>query len=224
MTAPPSLPSFSPSMRNFPFLVLGLFLWPVVACGPTDDSFIEKPPTPCSQSCNGCCIGETCYPGDQISACGSGGVACATCTGTDSCDGTSNPRTCTLDLTAQWRVQPSAASIAPQTSAGYDWDIDGSPPDVVVYGTCPSAGEPIPFRTPEVSSLTPQWTDGGCRTTADALLNKPISINVIDVDVVSDDNIAVGAYTLARTDFGQGSVTLQLPNQMGTLTFRLTRE
>lgn len=212
-------------MRNLPFLVLGLFLWQLAACGPEgDDPLTETPQTSCSQSCAGCCIGESCYPGTQLSACGSGGTTCAVCKGTDSCDTASSPRTCSLDPNATWKVQPSTANIAPQTSAGYDWDVEGSPPDVVVYGTCPSDGEPIPFRTPEVESLSPQWTEGGCRTTAGALLNKPISITVIDVDVVSDDTIGGGSYTFTQQDFGQGAVTLQLPNQLGTVTFRLTRE
>jgi hypothetical protein len=212
-------------MRTSIFLLLGFSLWPTAACGPeSGDPFTEQPAPPCAQNCAGCCIGEDCRPGDQLTACGNAGTACAVCTGTDSCDLTSNPRTCTLDPSARWRVQPSAATIAQQTTAGFDWDVDGSVPDVVVYGTCPSDGDPIPFRTVEVSSFTPQWTEGGCRTTADALLKNPILINVIDVDFASDDDIAIGSYTLTKSDFGNGGVTLQFPNQVGTLTFRLTRE
>lgn len=164
-------PLMMPNMRSHFFTSLGLISCLVMACGPdVDDPFVEEPAVPCMQSCAGCCMRETCHPGDQVNACGSGGTACTACAGTDTCDGSLNPRACTLDLNASWRVRPSSATIAPQTSAGFDWDADGSPPDVVVSVTCPSAGEPIFFETPEVSSLNPQWTEGGCITTADALL------------------------------------------------------
>lgn len=36
-------------------------------------------PTPCAQSCEGCCNGETCLKGTNVSACGSGGAKCADC-------------------------------------------------------------------------------------------------------------------------------------------------
>lgn len=147
-----------------------------------------------------------------------------TCAGTDTCDSSVNPRACTLDLTTTWRVQPSSATIAPQTSAGFDWDADGSPPDVVVSGTCPSAGEPISFQTTEVSSLNPQWTEGGCLTTADALLENDIHITVTDIDVFADDTIATGTYRITKDDLGRGTVILQFSAQLGTLTLRLTRE
>jgi hypothetical protein len=215
-----------PSIKShFVLIPLGLFSCLMTACGPeADDPFVEQPAPPCSQSCNGCCIGETCQPGNLASACGSSGVACTACAGTDTCDASSNPRTCALDLSAIWRAQPSSATIAPKTLNGFDWDADGSPPDVVVSGTCPSAGEPIPFETPEVESLTPQWTAGGCLTTADALLKNDIQLNVVDVDVLADDTIATGTYRFTKNDLGRGTITLQLPNQLGTLTFQLTRQ
>jgi hypothetical protein len=215
-----------PSIKSpFVLISLGFFSCLMTACGPeADEPFVEEPVPRCAQSCGGCCIGETCQTGDQASACGSGGVTCMACAGTDICDASSTPRTCTLDLSATWRVQPSSATIAQQTTNGFDWDADGSPPDVVVEGTCPSAGEPIPFHTPEVESLTPQWTEGGCLTTADALLKNDVQLKVIDVDVLADDTIAAGTYRFTKNDLGRGTITLQLPSQLGTLTFQLTRQ
>lgn len=215
-----------PSTKSlFVLISLGLFSCLMAACGPEEgDPFVENPVPRCAQSCGGCCIGETCQPGDRANACGSGGATCTACAGTDTCDGSSSPRTCALDLSATWRVQPFSATIAPQTINGFGWDADGSPPDVVVEGTCPSAGEPIAFQTPEVESLTPQWTEGGCLTTADALLKNDIQLNVMDMDILAHDTIVSGTYRFTKNDLGRGTITLQFTNQLGTLTFQLTRQ
>jgi hypothetical protein len=41
----------------------------------------RRPSPGCVQACAGCCSGDTCAPGTSAAACGSGGAACAVCSG-----------------------------------------------------------------------------------------------------------------------------------------------
>jgi hypothetical protein len=131
---------------------------------------------------------------------------------------------CILDREALWQVFPTAANISPLTPAGYDWDLDGSPPDVVVELVCPPSAAPVRIETPEVSSYTPQWTGVNCTTTSDALLGEAISIRVTDVDVTFDDEVTSATYQVTSGDFETAVLVLQLPSQMGTLTLNLVRK
>lgn len=61
-------------------LALGLTL----GCGGAQMK-TEPPPACSAATCGGCCNGNRCESGTSSAACGSGGVACTTCTGTLSC-------------------------------------------------------------------------------------------------------------------------------------------
>ncbi|RKH36271.1 hypothetical protein D7Y13_07155 [Corallococcus praedator] len=101
-----------------------------------------------------------------------------------------------------------------------DWDLDGSPPDVVVELTCPQP-EPLVSLTEEIESLTPQWTKGGCDVLAQDLLAAPIQFRVIDVDAFFDDEITVAQYQLTQADLDRRSVDVAIPEAVTSLVFQL---
>jgi len=135
-------------------------------------------------------------------------------------------QTCSVDLAAYITVQPTQASIVPtDPSDNRGWDIDDSPPDVVVELRCPFPGsdKPLITRTPEISSLTPQWSTGGCTTLAATLVNNPLEIKFIDIDALVDDDINGGTYTIKKEDLEKGSVNLSIPGYVNSFTLQLTR-
>jgi hypothetical protein len=155
--------------------------------------------------------------------CGKGGNACVACQSNERCSPSKDP-ICAPKLPpgSLWKVQPLDATIKPEDpSDGLDWDADDSPPDVVVEMTCPTNTTTVSTRTSEVSSLTPSWTDGGCRSTAAELLKSPVVIKVLDVDFSFDDQISYFQYTLTEADFEAGKVTLIMYGYTGTLTLGL---
>ncbi len=190
---------------------------------------VESPTTPLvectAENCaNGCCQGTQCVLGKSAQACGSNGVHCQTCTGNTTCDATAQE--CSADLTAYITVQPTQASIVPEDPRdGLAWDADGSAPDVVVELRCPvpTSDQPLITRTPEVSSLTPQWTSGGCTTLGDTLVKQPLVIRFIDVDALVDDDIIDITHTVTTKELEEGSVVLTRPGYVNSLTLQLTR-
>ncbi|MDC0709150.1 hypothetical protein POL68_11810 [Stigmatella sp. ncwal1] len=215
-------------MRALVFVsILGCGIGLLTACGADiDEDFFEEPTPVCSKTCQGCCSGETCFDGNQQTSCGSNGSKCAVCKGTTSCRGNAEKEmSCVFAAEALWRVQPVSAKIASQTPAGFDWDLGGSPPDVVAEVICPPSASPISIKTAEIESFTPQWTDSNvnCTTTSDALLAEPISIKLIDVDFDFNDDIASASYKLVQQDFENGRVEILLSDQKSTLTLQFFR-
>lgn len=191
-----------------------------MACG----GDFDEPSAACAQSCQGCCSGDTCFEGTQGSACGAGGSICDKCEGLEECTTRAEgARSCYFDKSVQWRVQPASAVIS-KTNEGEDWDVDGSPPDVVVNLECPSGDRELKSQTPEASGFSPAWTEGGCTTTLGDLLARTVEIEVVDVDVTFDDVMVQQNIQLRDEDFKKGSFTLPLPNQEGgMLVLSLTR-
>jgi hypothetical protein len=70
------------------------------------------------------------------------------------------------------------------------WDVDGSPPDVVVTMGCPlSDGGTEWVETEEVQAYTPMWTVGGCHSSQADLVARGVYVDVWDRDVFVDDTI-----------------------------------
>lgn len=223
-----------PLIRFLNFMRKNLLLLGVVAmlmgadggCGDPEPTPVLPPvSTACTpETCAGCCQNGQCVTSNSAGACGSNGVLCAQCTGNTTCS--PDAQACAADLTAYITVQPTQASIVPEDPRdNLGWDADGSTPDVVVELRCPIPGsdQPLITRTPEVSSLTPEWTSGGCTTLADTLVNQPLQIKFIDVDALVDDEINSGAYTIKKEDLERGSVELMIPGYVNSFTLRLTR-
>ncbi|RKH44531.1 hypothetical protein D7X12_10315 [Corallococcus sicarius] len=114
-----------------------------------------------------------------------------------------------------------ASLVALDPNDESDWDIDGSPPDVMVELTCPK-GEPEVSLTEEVESLTPQWSKGGCDILSLDLLSAPIRFKVIDVDSFFNDEITTAQFQLTQADLERGSVELQVPKAITSLVFQLS--
>lgn len=193
-------------------------------CGDGDQQHIA-PLEDCSpESCSGCCTGTKCIAGSTTDACGNGGAFCSTCIGLTIC--TPDGQSCDLDPEASVTVQPTEASIVPADPRDNQaWDVDGSEPDVVVELRCPTAAseQPLVTRTPEVSSLTPRWTSGGCTTQVGALLGRELQIKFIDVDALFDDEIISATYTLKAEELKAGSVSLTLPGYVNAVTLKFSR-
>ncbi|MBZ4409144.1 hypothetical protein K8640_13025 [Myxococcus sp. XM-1-1-1] len=135
-------------------------------------------------------------------------------------------RECVLDVSSLVAIQPSQATISAQDpNDNLDWDVDGSAPDVVVELRCPTsvAGEPLVTRTPEISSWTPQWSTGGCSTSAEVLLAQPIEFKVLDIDTLLDDEIGTIKHQLTQDELKAGTVSLSLPPAITSLTVTLSR-
>jgi hypothetical protein len=118
------------------------------------------------------------------------------------------------------------ASIVPKDPQdNSDWDVDSSPPDVVVELKCPPlSGDQVQItRTPEVSSLTPQWTSGGCTVLASRLVSQPIEIKLIDIDNVFDDEMSSTTYQIDANALVNGILEIPIPAAVNSLTIRLSR-
>ncbi|WNG19767.1 hypothetical protein [Cystobacter fuscus] len=97
-------------------------------------------------------------------------------------------------------------------------------PDVVVELDCPAGGSVGKVKTGESPSFTPSWNDGACVTTSPELLNAPISIRVLDVDLFSSEEILTTSYTLEEKDFAAGMLELPISaDGSHTLKLRLSR-
>ncbi len=105
-----------------------------------------------------------------------------------------------------------------------DWDVDGSPPDVVVELRCPmpAGSPPLITRTEEVQSFTPQWSTGECDTLADAIIAQPIEVKVIDIDSFFDDEIGTSSYALTAADFEKGQAEIVIPGYVNSLILKLS--
>lgn len=200
-------------------------------CGGSDESLPNTPqvnPPPVStctaDSCSdGCCQNNECVRDISNNACGAAGSKCEVCTVDKACD---KAQGVCVARPIRVKVQPSQASIVPKDpSDGSDWDLDGSPPDVVVELRCPapSGAQPFVTRTEEVESLTPQWTSGACDTLADVLVAQPIEFRLIDVDNLFDDDIASASYTLTAADLEKEQVELFIPGYVNSLVLKLSR-
>jgi hypothetical protein len=93
-------------------------------------------------------------------------------------------------------------------------------PDVVVELGCPVEGSVDKVKTTESSSFTPSWKDGVCVTTSPELLSAPIAIKLLELDLLSSEEILDTTYTLKEEDFATGTVEVPISAD-GTQTLKL---
>lgn len=134
--------------------------------------------TSCSAAtCAGCCFNGTCQPGNTGAACGKLGASCSSCAPSQICR---TDQTCGVDPESTWRVQPTAATIAPNNN-GSAWDGDGSAPDPRVMMWCADSTS-VSFTSEASDTFQPRWTTGGCSARAKDLLRAGWSFQIIEVD------------------------------------------
>jgi hypothetical protein len=160
----------------------------------------ENPPDPlCGpESCfNGCCRNGECIQGTSNAACGAVGTACAVCTFAQVCTAGD------CIEAATWEVRPLSASITfldPRDQLA--WDVDSSPPDVVVSMGCPLLdGGTVWSESEEVESYAPTFNTAGCRSSRQALIASGVVVDVVDRDLFFDDPIEALRVPLDPTDF-----------------------
>lgn len=78
----------------------------------------------CAQTCNGCCVGETCVTQTSMTQCGASGDACVACGPSQTCNAGGM---CEALSGAEWKVTIVSATIS------YYWDDFLSPVDAFVY-------------------------------------------------------------------------------------------
>lgn len=180
----------------------------------------------CSAStcASGCCLNGTCQPGTQPLACGTGGVACATCMTNQAC----NSQQCGLDPQSMWRVRATTARIAARKLNGDNWDGLGGDPDGVAHLYCPATSSSITDSSSEVTnSFTPTWTDSECTMTAAALLSSGFAFAVADADGLlggADDQIAPKTTVMVTEATLMAGTVMRGPvSALTSITFTFTR-
>ncbi|NNC04024.1 hypothetical protein HJC10_14355 [Corallococcus exiguus] len=213
---------------NNRILFLGLTSVLLLAgCGPEDFSpgpITEDPPLEeiCTlANCGGCCDPTTnkCVEVRTNDACGVTGTKCTKCATGTICH--PSQQQC-YTPTIRTKIQPLRATIAPQDPAdNSDWDVDGSPPDVVINLACPNA-KPAVSPSEEVESFTPTWVKGSCDVLSTDLLSAPIQFSVIDVDAFFDDPIASAQYQITRADIDRGILEFTGSGALLSVAFQIT--
>lgn len=171
-------------------------------------------------NCAGCCFNGACQPGNTGAACGKLGSACLSCSASQVCRA---DQLCGVDPESTWKVQPTAAVIAPNNN-GSAWDGDNSAPDPRVFMTC--ADSMTPTSTIEVTdSYQPRWTTGGCTAKAKDLLRAGWTMQVYDIDLVTDDTITGNLrFTLTEQEFNNGGFSAQPTGGLQSMTVTLTKQ
>ena len=181
----------------------------------------------CSASnCTGCCQGDVCENGDQDSACGSGGAACQTCTGTMKCSLVGSTRLCKTPTDATYSVALDSAVITKLNSKGKEWDtpqesgcltciLGCCPPDVyarqkdLTYTGSVVAGM-VPSNSVVANSITPKWSMTLGTASTSQLTGGAISIMLMDDDagILTNDLIGECKGTIQSSDLLAGQIVL----------------
>jgi hypothetical protein len=173
----------------------------------------------CNESnCDGCCRNGVCTSGRAITRCGKNGAECEACTGeliickTD--------RSCGIDPSHVWTVQPVSATIATQ-NAGSNWDFNGGRPDPYVTLACPT-GSATTLQTPTADdTLTPVWSTGGCMMTTEQLETDGFELATFDADITFDEVIsAKGALIPTEAQLNAGSMVISNGGNLVSLTIQ----
>jgi hypothetical protein len=174
-------------------------------------------------NCSGCCQGSICNAGTANAACGSSGAECSVCTNVQVC---SADRTCGIDPSSNWKVQPSSA-VVKNDNNGTPWDADSSPdPKVNLYCPAPASGV---TSTTEISSNTfaPSWTSGGCILQAKDLLTSGFAYQVIDDDGLLSSGDSITGKTVvsvSNADLIAGKATTPAVDGLVSINIALTKQ
>jgi hypothetical protein len=168
----------------------------------------------------GCCNGNVCEYGTDVTLCGKGAVACKACGNNQVCDATQK---CSIEPERQWRIYPSTATVNASDN-GAAWDSDGSPPDVQITMACPANGGASLIGGGETQSFNPGWSPStsGCILKASELLSGGFLWSADDIDVIGKDAITAPTTTeLTEADIVAGQKVLTGQGQMNSITWKL---
>lgn len=140
---------------------------------------VPPPQTQCDAStCDGCCVGGICQPGDDEQACGSNGATCVSCGTGERCVAGG----CAFDERAQYDVVLLQAEISDRC-----WDAFCGAPDPYVWL---SAGGDRERSSLVRDTRLPVWSETLLTGVTARDLMRGLGIEVFDDDLRLDDEIA----------------------------------
>ncbi len=146
----------------------------------------------CIQSCDGCCVGDTCFDGFEDSECGFE-ETCEVCVDGQTCDGFD----CVLSTSAQWQVVLLNGEIVPTQSGGETWDAFGGAPDPYL-----DIAE-LDFISMFVdNTVDPVWNETISTGILTLDLQEPLTFRMRDSDILVDQLIGTCTVELPDEAFG----------------------
>ncbi|MCR9162260.1 MAG: C2 domain-containing protein [Nannocystaceae bacterium] len=172
--------------------------------------------TACQSTCDGCCDGATCNTGDTLRACGQGGSACEPCPA-----GTLCTDTCEADPDATWQLLIESAVTTTVDGNGNTWDGLGGLPDPYVRVTLDGDTQTTPIAD---DTIEPEWNATLFEDSSTARMLMPITFELRDSDVITDETMGECTYELTPDLFGstvQAQCVDEEENELWTLYFSL---
>lgn len=146
----------------------------------------------CVESCDGCCIGDTCYDGFEEAQCGYQ-ETCEVCSAGQTCNGLD----CTLNPLTQWQVVLLDGEVTNMQPGGGTWDAFGGAPDPYL-----DIAE-LEFESSVVdNTVDPVWFETVTTGTLAADLMDPLTFRMRDSDVLVDQVIGTCTIELPEDAFG----------------------
>ncbi len=178
----------------------------------------EAPSSGCTTTCSGCCVGNTCNPGNATSACGAGGAACTTCTSSQYCEAGQCKASCQRHsdcatptdvcigsrcVAGQGRtytVTAVSATVPSTDSTGAAWDAFGGAPDPFVCLYLDGSATAVSCSGPPgaADTFTPAWNKNWDVTVSAAT---KVGITAWDEDTSAHD-------VIEAFEWGSGAVFL----------------
>ena len=146
----------------------------------------------CLETCDGCCIGDTCYDGFEDSECGFE-ETCEVCSGGLTCDGFD----CTPSPTTQWQVVLLEGEIVATQPGGGTWDAFGGAPDPYLDI------EELMFESMFVDNTNePVWNETITTAILTTELQETLTFRMRDSDVLLDQVVGVCEVNIPDSAFG----------------------
>jgi len=146
----------------------------------------------CIETCDGCCIGDTCYDGFDDTECGFE-ETCEVCSDGQSCDGVD----CAPNPNVQWQVVLLDGEIVAMQPGGGTWDAFNGAPDPYL-----DIAE-LDFESMFVdNTLDPVWNATVTSAILTPDLQAPLTFRMRDSDVLVDQLVGTCTVNLPDEAFG----------------------
>lgn len=145
----------------------------------------------CIDTCDGCCVGETCFTGFEDETCGFM-ESCDMCSNGTSCNGVD----CAPQAGVQWQVTLVDGEVVGMQPGGGTWDAFGGNPDPYLQI------EALNFTSSVVDNTTfPTWNETVTSSALTADLTAPLEFRMRDSDALLDQTIGTCTVNLPDTAF-----------------------